>query len=674
MGLDSLWDDQEKNVYSSFIKNYPQYTADPSGDDWKQPPYGGYCAPSTARNWDGCTGTEGNSNSVAGNIPNTEDLNGNNFLDQTNSYFEYELPLDTNNATFKQYIIGRSPVTPFNGWIQLRIPLNDYARMIGAPTLTSVEGMRMWVTGTKDSVLFRMTEFNLVGNQWTAQVQNDTSFKVGVVSYEDDPNYNTDLIGVSRPRDLTRPDINLFGNEQSLSLLLNHVPAGEERDAIKWFKARPLNMFNYHTLKMFIHGEDGSEQATKGYQAFHYAPTDNDSTTNHDAEIIFRFGTDSLNYYEYRAPVAPGWLFNNGNISGANSMEIHFADLTALKFAKADSNGISVRVPVNGGVWGSTYQLRGNPTLTSVTYISIGIVNTGKSQLIGELWCDELRLLDVDNTPGWAYRLEAGVKFADVASLSFGYSQRNPYFHGLEDHFGSYNTDINWNLSATVNWEKFLPETWNGTNLAFSYSHTEGFSNPLYVPGTDILVDKAVAAYNAADTSAASRKKYANTTELIASTQTLNVTDTYAVPTIHLNIPLSTWLITETINRMSFGFSYADTRSRSTTIEHSEAWNWNASFNYALPLSQNNYIAPFSVFGDFFLFRPWKTMKVFFTPSQITLGASLARNQLYSQTRFINTTDTTRSFTGQRSLGFNWKFFEGGLFDFGYRLSCVGWQ
>ena len=110
-------------------------------------------------------------------------------------------------------------------------------------------------------------------------------------------------------------------------------------------------------------------------------------------------------------------------------MEIHFADLTALKFAKADSNGISVRVPVNGGVWGSTYQLRGNPTLTSVTYISIGIVNTGKSQLIGELWCDELRLLDVDNTPGWAYRLEAGVKFADVASLSFGYSQRNPYFH-----------------------------------------------------------------------------------------------------------------------------------------------------------------------------------------------------------------------------------------------------
>ena len=661
VGLDSLFDDQERVVFKPFITKYPQYYDDPSGDDWKQPPDNNHvlCSPSTARQWDGCNGMEGNYKSIAGNIPNTEDLNGNNVLDLTNSYFEYELPLDTNNAVFKSYIIGRSPYS--NGWLQVRIPLNDYARAIGAPSLTSVEGVRMWVTGTKDSVLFRMTDFNLVGNQWTPLDQNDTTFKVGVVSYEDDPNYDTGPIGVSRPRDLTRPDQNLFGNEQSLSLILNYVPAGQERDAIKWFKARPLNMFNYHTLKMFIHGQDNTDVDTKQYVRFNYDTTH----SAYDAELIFRFGTDSLNYYEYRAPIAPGWLAGN-DVTQANSMEIHFADLTKLKFSKIDSNGFSVRDSVSGNVWHATYQLRGNPSLTSITYISIGVFNNNKTNsLHGEVWCDELRLLDVDNTPGWAYRLEAGVKFADVASISFGYSQTNPYFHGLEDHFGSYNTGINWNLAATVNWEKFLPESWNGTNLAFAYSHTEGFSNPLYMPGTDVLVDKAVEAYKTADSSAASRKQYANTTELIASTQTLNVTDTYAVPTIHLNIPLSTWLITETINRMSFGFTYTNARNRSTTIEHSEAWNWNANFAYALPLSQNNYIAPFSVFGDFFLFRPWKTMKVFFTPSQISVGASLARSQSYSQTRFISTIDTTRSFTGQRSLGFSWKFFEGGLFDFG---------
>jgi cell surface protein SprA len=659
VGLDSLTDVQERVVYNSFITKYPEYTGDPSGDDYRTPPTSLACTIGNARSYDGCTGSEGNSTSLAGNVPNTEDLNGNNVLDQTNSYFEYEIPLDTNNAIFKSYIIGHSPNnSATNGWVQLRIPLNNYARAIGSPSLTSVEGMRLWVGGTKDSVLFRITEFNLVGNQWSEQVKNDSTFKVSVVSAEDDPNYSTVDIGVSRPRDLTRPDQTLYGNEQSLALLLNEVPVGQDREAIKWFKTRALNMFNYHTLKMFIHGEDGTESATKQYRAF----KDTD-TSQHDAEVFFRFGSDSLNYYEYRAPVHPGWIGNN--------MEIHFADLTSLKFGDTIRAGLSKPQPVPNVPPGPKYQVSGSPTLTAITYMAIGIVNTGQQKLKGELWVDELRLLDVDNTPGWAYRLEAKAQLADVAAVSFGYSQRNPYFHGLEDHFGSYNTDINWNLSASISFEKFLPETWTGTNLAFSYSHTEGISNPLYVPGTDILVDKAISAYETSDTSSATRKKFANEAELRTSTQTLNVTDTYAVPNIHFNIPLHTWLITETINRMNFGFSYADTRQRNTTIDHSEAWNWNASFSYTLPLSQNNYIAPFSIFGDFFLFRPWKTMKLFFTPRQVAVTAALTRSQSYSKTRFISEIDTTRSFLGQRTLGFNWQFFEGGLLDFGtdYQVS-----
>jgi cell surface protein SprA len=676
VGLDGLTTAQEQDVYSSFWKHYPghpEYFNDPSGDNWVQPPTGVACSPNTAGRYDGCNGTEGNSNSLAGNIPSTEDLNGNNVLDQTNSYFEYELPLDTNNATFKSYIIGKSPNNGVsNGWVQLRIPLNDYARAVGSPTLTSVEGMRLWVGNTKDSVLFRMTEFNLVGNQWTEQVKNDSTFKVGVESAEDNPNYNTSDIGVSRPKDLTRPDQNLYGNEQSLALLINELPVGQDRQAIKWFKTRALNMFNYHTLKMFIHGEDGTEHAAKGYNTFHFS-TDT-SHDYYDAEFFFRFGSDSLNYYEYRAPVRPGWI--------GNDMEIHFADLTSLKFSSIDSaTGLSVRTPVNGNVWNATYQLRGNPTLTAITYIAIGVANPvmrnfpSKQPLHGELWVDELRLLDVDNTPGWAYRLEASAKLADVATVSFGFSQRNPYFHGLEDHFGSYNTDISWNLAASIGFEHFLPESWNGTNLAFSYSHTEGISKPLYVPGTDILVDKAISEYEIADPSSTVHKQYASAAELRTSTETMNVTDTYAAPNIHFNIPLRTWLITETINRMNFGFSYANTRQRNTTIDHSEAWNWNATFNYTLPLSQNNYIAPFSIFGDFFLFTPWKNMKIYFTPRQIAIGASLTRSQAYSKTRdnptYISAIDTTRSFTGQRSLGFNWQFFEGGLFDFGtdYQVS-----
>ena len=50
--------------------------------------------------------------------------------------------------------------------------------------------------------------------------------------------------------------------------------------------------------------------------------------------FIFRFGVDTLNYYEYRAPIRQGW-------DPLNEVVISFDELTAMKRRGIPTNVIS---------------------------------------------------------------------------------------------------------------------------------------------------------------------------------------------------------------------------------------------------------------------------------------------------------------------------------------------
>ena len=638
-GIDTMSDAVEQIVYKSFWSQYPEhpeYASDPSGDDWSHLPIGSGRALDTtlAEQYEQVNGTEGNFASEDGHFPDTEDLNRNGKVDRLNSYFEYEIPLDTTNVRFKQLVVG----TGLNNWYQIRIPLSEYNRSIGNPTFTSVEGVRMWVTGAEKPVLFRIVDFNLVGNQWQKRVKTDTSFELSVVNYEDNPLYQPPVDGL-RTKDLTRPDLNILSNEQSLNIIVRNLQDGQNKEAVKFMTDRPLDMFNYHTLKMFVHGETG-EDFIKGYRKFAYV-----DTNNYDAEMFLHFGDDTSNYYEYRAPVQSGW---NGN-----EIVIKFSDLTSLKALMNKNSNIS---PKKAAGWpGSTYQVHGNPRLDRIQFISIGIENPdkkGATVITGELWADELRLTDVDDTHGWAYKVDANIKLADIGNIAFSLNQRDPYFHGLEDHFGTRNTSRAWSLSTSFAFERLLPETWNGSVLNFSYSHSESINKPLYVPGTDVLVVDA-ARRVAESTSIDSTSQYKNADDVLAQSEDMSITDSYALPTFKLNIPVKSWLVTETINKMSFGYNYTKSYQRNSSTEFANTWSWSANFRYGTQFNPNNYLSLGS-------------LKFFFTPQQINFGAVLNRSQSQSKTRTQeNPNDVVRNLSAQRSMDFTWQFFQGGLFDLG---------
>jgi cell surface protein SprA len=638
-GIDTMSDAVEQIVYKGFWSQYPEhpeYASDPSGDDWSHLPIGSGRALDTtlAEQYEQVNGTEGNFASEDGHFPDTEDLNRNGKVDRLNSYFEYEIPLDTTNVRFKQLVVG----TGEHNWYQIRIPLSEYNRSIGNPTFTSVEGVRLWVTGAEKPVLFRIVDFNLVGNQWQKRVKTDTSFELSVVNYEDNPLYQPPVDGL-RTKDLTRPDLNILSNEQSLNIIVRNLQDGQYKEAVKFMTDRPLDMFNYHTLKMFVHGETG-EDFIKGYRKFAYV-----DTNNYDAEMFLHFGDDTSNYYEYRAPVQSGW---NGN-----EIIIKFSDLTSLK---ALMNKNSNSSPKKAAGWpGATYQVHGNPRLDRIQFISIGIENPagkGATVITGELWADELRLTDVDDTHGWAYKVDANIKLADIGNIAFSLNQRDPYFHGLEDHFGSRNTSRAWSLSTSFAIERLLPETWNGSVLNFSYSHSESINKPLYVPGTDILVEDAARRVSES-TSIDTASQYKNADDVRAQSEDMSITDSYALPTLKLNIPSKSWFVTETINKMSFGYNYTKSYQRNSSTEFANAWSWSANFRYGTQFNPNNFL---SLGG----------LKIFFTPQQINFGAVLNRSQSQSKTRTQeNPNDVVRNLSAQRSMDFTWQFFQGGLFDLG---------
>lgn len=627
-GIDGLFDAAEQTTYGSS-------RPDPSQDNFS------YINSNIFNiyNYFNINGTQGNAALTdIGRIPDTEDLNKNGSLDQANSYFRYVVPLDTVD---NPYIKGGGNNA---GWYLYRIPLKDFSLEVGKPTFTLVEFIRIFMNGTNQIASLRFADFNLVGNQWRKAIEGDSILSISVVNVEDNPNYSSPP-GVERERDRSRPDQEIFRNEQALSLILKELPGGEKREAVKYL-FRPLDIFNYTEMKLFIHGDSVQLPGSISY---------NPGQGQFSAEVYYRFGADTNNYYEYRQPVQPGW----------NEISIEFAKLTAIKQTR-DSANVIFRVPVDGKP-GHFYVVKGNPSLTTVKFLSVGIQSLVTNNISGEVWVNELRVIGADNTPGWAYTASSTVKLADLITISANLSQTDPYFHRLADRFGSRVETRNWGFSTDIDVLKFIPVPLPGSNLKINYSRTESVGNPLYIPGTDIKVSQAAEQLREkrAKEGVAEEDINNQVEQLTTSTQTLNTSDTWTISNIQIKVPSEHWFFRDVVNSLSYGFNYNKSFSRNPTTLSSSNWIWNANINYALNLNPDYYFEPgkIPIIGEFFnLFDDYKDTRIYFTPQTVNWNVQARRQFSLTQTRTQGTSTSqetiSRDFTANRTAGFNWKITE----------------
>ncbi len=669
VGLDMLTNDEEKQVYAAEIAQYgnayPDMIDDPSGDNYVYNP----------QDWSHFNGTEGNIQDVAGQFPDTEDLNTNSILDLNNSYFQYEVDLDTTKTianTPGSYIVGGG--YPNDSWFQFRIPITDFRRTIGSPSLTDVQYIRVWLQGVTDTVFrVRIADFNLVGNQWIERLRNDPIFQVSVVNIEDNPEYSSPP-GVVRPRDLTRPDQNILGNEQSLALIFKDLPEDSTREAVRYYPSG-IDLFNYRRLKMFVHGDP---------DLWYINPN------NYAAESVLRIGVDIFNYYEYRQPIRPGW-------DAMNDIDIDFSKLTAIKpfrdsslFIRADTvktptGQDTIRfdttvflktqdIPV-GNAAGSVIKVVGRPDLIRVNFISVGIhnpVNQYPSRAIsGQIWVNELRVIDVKNDNGYAYQGSMNLRMADFADITATINHSDPYFHQLADRFnGTRSNTTQWSFTSTLNVDKALPKTWQGTQMRVTYTHSENLSKPLLLPGepdveVESIINQTIARERAQGKS--EQQVQFEASKVRIASQTFEVRDSWAIPTVKLKAPGEGWLVQDVVNRIELSYNYSITRSRDPILMSRRQWQWTANAGYAIDLPKDLSISPFKrLFGGIFLLEDYRDWKLYYTPSRIGLTANMTRSRDERRDRPDGTERPfERLFEHQRSLNFSYTMSENGLLNLG---------
>ncbi len=663
VGIDGMNDQQEQAYYNS-------KKSDPGGDDFSFDPSApwGTDAQQIAKYFH-INGTEGNAVLTdIGRIPDTEDLNQNGNLDVVNSYFRYAIPLDTThsgNNYENKYIAGGGDNA---GWFLIRVPLRDTAAAVNNPSLSDVEYIRVFCQNEPGEVHVRLAEFNLAGNQWQAALPNDTVMSVSVINYEDNTNYSSPP-GVQRARDHSQPDQQVYGNEQSLDLILNGLGIDSTRETVKYMYA-PLDLFNYKEMKFFYHcdqspGTNLADSSDGGYPG----------------QLYIKFGTDTSNYYEYLLTLKPGPPENTGWLD----VDIDFSKLTAIKTGLDSAQATKLYTVPVAGIPGEYYGVKGNPSLTAVKYITFGLHNhTGKykrpRKLYGEVWLNELRVIGADNHPGFAYTASASLNLADLMSVNFNMSRTDPYFHALSDQFGSRVDTRSWSMSANLNVLKLLPFDMSGSNLKLSYSHSESIGKPLYLPGTDIRVEEAaqLAAQSRSDTLSRYSANRKTAKQITDDSQTMSVSDTWSSSGIKLQIPSNYWLIKNTIDALTLGFNYNKTFRRSPTVLSNKSWIWNATANYGINFSPDDYIEPgrLPLIGSIFSFlSDYRNLKIYYAPQNFSASLSVNRNRNITLNRQVGTSISnpipSHDFSATRALNFLWKFTDGGLINLStsYNLS-----
>lgn len=661
IGLDSSYDSGELAFYNSINGGTPLTLADFENND---PGLDNNDSSGTI-NYDKINGTQNNRFFEGGNVPDTEDLNKNGTLDNNDVYFSYEIALDTTN---NQFISGRGRA----GWFQYRIPLSEFNRIVGNPSLNNIEFARLYIKGVNGPIRIAMVDFNLVGNQWYKPNKNDTTYNISIVSIEENPQiYQSPVPGdVLRQRIQNTSGGTTLSNEASLSLSVNDLVDGERKLAVKDYTAVPLDIFNYKRLKLFVNGDP----------SFNYT-----NENIFDAWMIVRLGNDTANYYEYRAPIhpdsRPGSPWN-----AQNEVTINFSDLTAIKVG-LDSINTGTEYPVTNGPPGSLFIVKGNPLLNSIRQISVGVEKNRASynaSITGSVWFNEIRVLDINDDNGYAYVVNAGVKLADLLTVNATLSNTSPNFYGLDARHGTRYTSSNLEISGTLNVHKFLnnaiasifSEEWKDfLVLPITFRHGESLLQHKYFPGTDIDLEAARERRYAQVMAETNNPELAErlSQDIYTEAQTLNVTNVFGIEGMRMIFPSNNYIVQNIVNKLSYSFTASQTYDRDLVVERKSNLDYRGSVNFVTDfgIGDNFHLNLGRVLN---LGDDYKDAKLYFALPFIPLAPLFSDN--FNASADFNRIDKDQKlrnkraddpldlqFYANRKFNFDWKFIENWIVD-----------
>ncbi len=670
VGLDGLSTEDERDFFSHFLEEiaaihgtnsaaYQMAFEDPSADNYKY-----YRGSEHDRNetsildrYKQYNGLEGNSPTAemspepyptaATNIPNTEDINKDGTLNESERYFQYRVSLRPEDMEIGENYIAdtrEASVRLKNGetetirWYQFKIPLRDPDRQAinNIQNFKSIRFMRMFFKGFEEPIICRFATLSLIRGDWRTYDRSltspgeylpvddeQTAFEVFTVNIEENAhrqpiNYVLPP-GIEREVDLGTTALQQR-NEQSLAMRIRNL---EDGDARAVYKNTSLDMRQYRRVRMFAHAESIGEE---------------DNLQDGELTVFIRLGTDfTQNYYEYEVPMEVTRWGNHHPREvwpEENELDIYLEKLQELKLernslSRQPNSGVSINRPYSTFDGDNRITIIGTPTLSDVKVIMIGIRNPKKTindpgndgmPKSAEIWVNELRLYDFEDQGGYAASGRINASLADLGNLTLAGMISTPGYGSIEKRVGERQIDqyTSYDIATNLELGKFFPEDF-GLRIPMHLSYSEAISNPQYNPlNPDILLDDDLDSYETQE----ERDSIMRLAQDFTSHKSINFTNVSKTRTARGATP-RLW----DIENFDFSYAYTEIYSRNIDIEYDRFKHWKGGFGYNFSTSPEN-ITPLSnvEFLRHNVFKIIQDFNFYYMPSMLSFRTEIQRD------------------------------------------------
>ena len=610
----------------------------------------------------------------ARSVPDVEDINQDNTLNEYERYFQYrvsirpeDLVVGKNFITDRQVSLqptrdgGRLEVE----WLQFKIPLQEYEKIVGSITdFSTIRFARMFLTGFKHTTHLRFATFELVRGEWRSYDFNLNSrgdapaqgqLDVSVVNIEENAerqpvNYVLPP-GVTRITDPGQSQITQL-NEQSMSLKVSDLNAGDARGV---YRNTQLDLRNYKRMQMWVHAE---------------APIDN--TTNlrsGDFSIFIRLGSDvKNNFYEYEVPLelTPPGTYNRYLSSDQyivwpknNYLDFNLQNLVDLKqernrAKRAEESGVGYgtlftgRDPDNER---NRMAVMGNPSLSDVRVILIGVRNNSANTKDGTVWINELKVTDFNEAGGWAAKANATLSMSDLATVNVGAHMETAGFGSVDQSLNERRLDDyqQFNVAVQADLGRFLPEKAK-LRAPVYYSVSKEKTSPKYNPlDQDVLLKEALD-----DCETKEERDSINSYAIERST-----VQNFSVSGLKFDVQSKTPMPWDPAN-FTLNFSFTKQSKADPTTEYENTNDYRGSFAY----SYSPFIKPFKPFkgvkGKSKNAKFLKDWELQWLPNNISFLTNMSRYYYEQQTRseadvmFQLPVSVSKNWLWDRQLSLSW--------------------
>lgn len=610
-------------------------------------------------------------------VPDVEDINQDNTLNEYERYFQYKISIRPEDLEVgKNFVTDkRETVVPTREghatavWYQFKVPLSQPEKVVGGISdFSTIRFARIFMTGFKAVTHLRFGSLELVRGEWrdykfNLNNRNDApaegELDMSVINIEE--NYGRKPVNYVLPPDVTRiQDPGQMQatqlNEQSMSMKLTGIQPGDARGA---YKNTQLDLRIYRRLQMWVHAEADIDNRT--------------NLKDGDFALFIRVGSDvKNNYYEYEIPLelTPPGDYNNMNSQDRATVwpRANFLDLPLDLFTTVKTNRNYDRSTGQSGVgYAVYYSMRdpdnerntvgvlGNPSLSDVRVMLIGVRNKSNSVKDGTIWVNELRVTDFNEEGGWAAKVNANLTLSDLGMINFGMHKETAGFGGVDQSLSNRRlSDYDqYNFAIQGDVGKVFPAAAKLSAPVF-YSRSNEKTTPKYNPlDQDILLKDAL--------KAASTKQEKDSIKAHAITRT--TVESFSLSNLRFNVQSKNPMPWDPANfQLSFSFNRQKFYDPNTEYQYTNDYRGSFQYSYS-PIVKP--ITPFSrLKGKSKTAKFFKEWGINWLPNNITFYTTMSRYYYEEQTRsqvdvdFQLPVQVSKNFLWDRQLTLTWNIIQ----------------